>query len=321
MDINNFIPTLLEQRRGIIATSGNQQTRPVQVLRPSWRDMIKNYPNSSVDVNTLYTDIGNGLLGMLKQNSAWENTCAFRMSRGLNYSGFKLPNNNSNYKAKGTIGGVHKGDDKLNYWYRVRELAPYLSDHLGKPEIDIKLDKIEMPANLRKKNNLTQSEWAQLWNSKKKVSQADWAQIHNAKGIITLQLIIISLIIFSNQIYGQTKDDKIKYMKKYAYCNCIYVNNNKLDATYLNDKFQLSDKSENLFIDLGKISNKESAKIREFTEKQSKDIATLESSYHSETGRSYTVVADCLHFYESQELDSYIKKIIGVTPKKKTSKK
>ncbi|WP_160140256.1 T6SS effector amidase Tae4 family protein [Chryseobacterium sp. c4a] len=188
MNINNFIPILLEQRRGIVATSGNQQTRPVQVLRPSWRDMINNYPNSSVDVNTLYTDIGNGLLGMLKQNSAWENTCAFRMSRGLNYSGFKLPNNNSNYRAKGTIGGVHKGDDKLNYWYRVRELAPYLSDHLGKPEIDIKLDKIEMPANLRKNNNLTQAEWTQVWNSKKKVSQTDWTQIHNAKGIITFDV-------------------------------------------------------------------------------------------------------------------------------------
>ncbi|WP_326981068.1 hypothetical protein VUJ46_12350 [Chryseobacterium sp. MYb264] len=54
MNIINRLPILLEQRRGIVATSGNQQTRPVQVLRPSWRDMLKNYPNTSVDVNTLY---------------------------------------------------------------------------------------------------------------------------------------------------------------------------------------------------------------------------------------------------------------------------
>ncbi|CAA7195292.1 T6SS effector amidase Tae4 family protein [Chryseobacterium potabilaquae] len=188
MNINNFIPILLEQRRSIVATSGNQQTRPVQVLRPSWRDMIKNYPNTSVDVSTLYTEIGNGLLDMLKQNSAWENTCAFRMSKGLNYSGFKLPFDNSKYKAKGAGGGVHKGDDKLNYWYRVRELAPYLSEHLGKPEIDIKLDKIEMPVNLRKKNNLTQAEWTQLWNSKKKISQVEWSKINITKGIITFDV-------------------------------------------------------------------------------------------------------------------------------------
>ncbi len=58
MKINNFIPTLLEQRRGIVATSGNQQTKPVQVLRPSWRDMIKNYPNTSIKSKDLYSDIG-----------------------------------------------------------------------------------------------------------------------------------------------------------------------------------------------------------------------------------------------------------------------
>lgn len=184
MNINNFIPILLEQRIGVVATIGNLQTRPIQILRPSWSDMIKNYPNSAIDTSTLYTEIGNGLLNMLKQNRAWENTCAFRMSKGLNYSGFKLPFDNSKYRAKGIKGGVHKGSDKLNYWYRVRELAPYLSDNLGKPEIDIKLDKIEMPINLRKKNNLTQEEWTQVWNSKTKISQEEWSKINTTKGII-----------------------------------------------------------------------------------------------------------------------------------------
>ncbi|MFZ4928089.1 hypothetical protein [Chryseobacterium sp. Mn2064] len=137
-------------------------------------------------------------------------------------------------------------------------------------------------------------------------------------GTKIIQLIIITLIISSNLIFGQTKDNKIKYMKKYAYCNCLYINNNKLDATYLNNKFQLSDKSENLFMDLGKISDKESAKIREFTEKQTKDIATIESSYYSETGISYTITADCLNFYESKDLDNYVKKIVGVALKRRT---
>ncbi|WP_326981067.1 T6SS effector amidase Tae4 family protein [Chryseobacterium sp. MYb264] len=125
---------------------------------------------------------------MLKQNRAWENTCAFRMSKGLNYSGYKLPYNNTKYRAKGSKGGVHIGDDKLNYWYRVRELAPYLSEHLGKPEIDIKLDKIEMPANFKNKKNLSQSEWTQLWSSKKKISQADWLKVYAIKGIITFDV-------------------------------------------------------------------------------------------------------------------------------------
>ncbi|MEC5396002.1 T6SS effector amidase Tae4 family protein [Bergeyella sp. RCAD1439] len=174
--------------RSFIARCDDYQTQPIRVKRPSWADMIKNYPDTSIDVETLYIEIGNGLLDMLKKNSAWENTCAFRMSKGLNYSGLKLPKDNSKYRAKGAKGGVHKGGDKLNYWYRVRELAPYLSDHLGKPEIDIKLDKIEMPVNLRKKNNLTQAEWTQLWNSKKKISQAEWSKINIIRGIITFDV-------------------------------------------------------------------------------------------------------------------------------------
>ncbi|WP_326981066.1 hypothetical protein VUJ46_12340 [Chryseobacterium sp. MYb264] len=100
-------------------------------------------------------------------------------------------------------------------------------------------------------------------------------------------------------------------MKKYAYCNCIYINNNKTDTTYLDSKFQLSDKSENLFLDLGEISDTESAKIRKFTEKQTKDLANIESSYHSETGTSNTITADCFNFYESKALDSYIKEIVN----------
>ncbi len=243
MNIINRLPILLEQRRSIVATSGNQQTRPIQVLRPSWRDMIKNYPNSSIDVNTLYNEIGNGLLGMLRSNRAWENTCAFRMSKGLNYSGFKLPFNNSKYRAKGGRGGVHIGDDKLNYWYRVRELALYLSEHLGQPEIDIKLNKLEMPANLKKKNNLTSSEWTQLWNSKKKVSQAEWSKIYNTKGIVTFDVSGWSdasghFTLWDKQhlIYpGGVEHDDVKSSKYYFHMLYATKNrNNELDFVQTN---------------------------------------------------------------------------------------
>jgi len=130
-------------------------------------------------------------------------------------------------------------------------------------------------------------------------------------GTKVIKLIIISLTFFSYTVYGQTQEDKIKYMKKYAYCNCVYINNNKLDTIYLSDKFQLNDKSEKLFVDLGEISEIESAKIRKFIEKQTKDFASVESSYHSETGTANTITADCLNFYESKELDIYIKEIVN----------
>lgn len=173
MNINKIIPFLLEQQRNIIAQSGNQQTQSIKPLRPKWSDMIENYPDSSVDVVTLYTDIGNNLISYYnnpKTKSSWENTCAFRMSRGLNYSGFKLPYNNLSYRAKGSTGGVHIGQDKLNYWYRVRELGKYLEQHLGSPEFDETLLK------------------AGLGQVKTRLSQDKWNELYNMKGIIMFKV-------------------------------------------------------------------------------------------------------------------------------------
>ncbi|MCS4301887.1 T6SS effector amidase Tae4 family protein [Chryseobacterium sp. BIGb0232] len=189
MNINNFIPTLLERQRGIIATSGNQQTRPVQVLRPSWRDMIKNYPNSSIKSKDLYSDIGGNFPKFKTDEELLEsylaNSCAIRMSRGLNLSGFKLPKSNSGY---GTKGGVMSGDKNLSYWLRVRELSPYLADHLGKPEIDIKLDPIKMPDTYKKRKSVNPTEWQQLKAMKKVISPAEWTELRKTKGVIVFDV-------------------------------------------------------------------------------------------------------------------------------------
>jgi hypothetical protein len=110
------------------------------------------------------------------------------MSKGLNYSKFELPYNNSKYRTKGGTGGVHKGKDTLNYWYRVRELVPYLADHLGSPEIDIKLRQIEIPSTIKQKSTLTTSEWDQIKNNKDVISSIDWKRIYGIKGIIAFDV-------------------------------------------------------------------------------------------------------------------------------------
>ncbi|CAA7386516.1 T6SS effector amidase Tae4 family protein [Chryseobacterium fistulae] len=189
MNINNFIPILLEQRRGIVATSGNQQTRPVQVLRPSWRDMIKNYPNTSIKSKDLYSDIG-GTFPKFKTDeellsSYLANSCAIRMSRGLNLSGFKLPNSNKGYGKKG---GVMSGDKNLSYWLRVRELSPYLADHLGKPEIDYTLTNLAMPEQYKKRTSLTPTEWQQVRAKKQKLTTEQWNKIRSTKGIVVFDV-------------------------------------------------------------------------------------------------------------------------------------
>ncbi|NRS89922.1 hypothetical protein HNQ02_002856 [Flavobacterium sp. 7E] len=157
-------------QRILLAEAGGFQARAISVTRPKWIDMIKNYPDSSVDVDTLYQDIGNGLLEMYQKNSAWANTCAFRMSKGLNYSGFKLPYNNTKYRSTGSKGGVHIGSDKLNYWYRVKELGKYLEEHLGTPEFDEKL------------------KVAKLGETKEKLSLQNFDKLKKLKGIIMFKV-------------------------------------------------------------------------------------------------------------------------------------
>ncbi|MDD3005438.1 type VI secretion system amidase effector protein Tae4 [Flavobacterium sp.] len=86
----------------------------------NWDELSKNYPSSIVSTKELYNSIKGGLPENLARNPAsWENSCAIRMSRGLNYSGVKLPKASSN-------GGNIIGDDKFNYWIRVKDLKEYL---------------------------------------------------------------------------------------------------------------------------------------------------------------------------------------------------
>lgn len=74
-------------------------------------------------------------------------------------------------------------------------------------------------------------------------------------GIKVIKLFFyINIFLFSIMSSAQKVDTKVKFVKKYAYCNCIYLNNVKFDEKYLNDKFQTSDKSIKEFIELGKIT-------------------------------------------------------------------
>lgn len=159
VNLENTIPLMLQQQRRLVAQAAGR-TSLTTIKRPSWSDMIKNYPGPSVDAETLYKKIGNGLIDLLHENpNSWENTCAFRMSRGLNYSGLKLPSDNSKYRARGSKGGIHKGDDKLNYWYRVGELGKWLDTNLGSPEFEKNLPKARIG---EKKVGLSDAEWTKL---------------------------------------------------------------------------------------------------------------------------------------------------------------
>jgi len=88
---------------------------------PSFAMLMQNYPHEGGP------EVPKALIGG-DVNAAWiTDTCAIRMSRALNYSGFPLP-------AKGKSNMlVLKGEDEMWYAIRVSELKAWLQSEVGPP--------------------------------------------------------------------------------------------------------------------------------------------------------------------------------------------
>ena len=116
----------------IIIEVDQMLTSSIEIKRPSWNDMFKFYPNSQIKTIDLYESIGGGLPQYYKNDPiSWENSCAIRMSKALNYSGVSLPNAPSR-------GGTIIGKDKYKYWISVEDLKKYLYELFNKPDIEEK---------------------------------------------------------------------------------------------------------------------------------------------------------------------------------------
>jgi hypothetical protein len=110
----------------IVAEAGGRQVR-INVARPSWADMYKNYPAENVRTDELYNTIIKGtFLG--KEKAPWlTNTCSIRMSHALNKSGVLLG------KAP-SEDGTMKGPAG-NYWIRVKDLQRELEKRFNSPDM------------------------------------------------------------------------------------------------------------------------------------------------------------------------------------------
>ena len=111
---------------------------------PEWKLLLKNFPNKSA--GEVFTEIG----GKVKLNydiGVFNNACATRISKALNFSGdnhkipfFKTKDDNGN-----DIIQVSSGGKKNWYIYRVKIIAQYLEQAYGPGrEIDLKSYKKEL---------------------------------------------------------------------------------------------------------------------------------------------------------------------------------
>jgi len=136
--------------------------------KPTWSQMLTNYPGTSIKTLDLYNAIGGQFpkfKNQIELNSSWlANSCAFRMSRGLNLSGIKLPIKSISTQL------VLKGGDGNNYWGRVKELYPIIKSSLGKPLLETSLKK------------------AKLGETKEKMSDLEMNKYYASKGIIMFEV-------------------------------------------------------------------------------------------------------------------------------------
>jgi hypothetical protein len=97
-------------------------------MKPTWSKFWIEYPDYGTypDSAVVKKDIGGSV------DAAYiKNTCAIRLSRGLNYSGTPVPGNFPGLK-------IQKGGDGKYYALRVAEMRKWLPQVLGKPDFDHK---------------------------------------------------------------------------------------------------------------------------------------------------------------------------------------
>ena len=109
----------------MMANDIGKRTLTKSLMKKIWKayPKLEDYPTAK----ELYNDlIGGGLKDAYnesitntdpKDDHSWENTCAARMSRALNYAGIAVP--------ESIYGETKKGSDGMNYLFRVSDLKNF----------------------------------------------------------------------------------------------------------------------------------------------------------------------------------------------------
>lgn len=131
---------------------------------------------------------------------------------------------------------------------------------------------------------------------------------------IRIQLL---LLIIPLGMFGQVKYSELK---KLAFNYCLVGNYSAIDSTFYN-KFKDAS-SIQISIDGNFFENEDlKAKIDSFTISRTSKYYSQGNNLHFESENKNTIVCNCLQFYESKELDTYVKKVLKINSKKKSTKR
>ncbi|MBE8726766.1 hypothetical protein [Flavobacterium hungaricum] len=112
--------------------------------------------------------------------------------------------------------------------------------------------------------------------------------------------------------FGQNKKVNIK---KFAFNQCIIINYSKIDTNFYNN---LNDASTVQFsVDGNFLEDPDLIeKVINFTTLQTSSYYSRKNNLHFEQGNKNIVFCDCFNFYESKQLDKFVRKLLSNTAQK-----
>jgi hypothetical protein len=126
------------------------------------------------------------------------------------------------------------------------------------------------------------------------------AEIEKAKYILVILLISLKCI-------GQ---NKVLELKKYAFSKCLDYNYQKIDSTFYQiykDASAVQISIDGNFLQDDELKNR----IIDYTISVTEKYYSQKNNLHFETGDKNIVFCNCINFYESKELDRFIKKTLS----------
>ncbi|OOV19199.1 hypothetical protein [Flavobacterium sp. LM4] len=118
---------------------------------------------------------------------------------------------------------------------------------------------------------------------------------------------ILLILLISLKCLGQ---NKVIELKKYAFSKCLDYNYQKIDSTFYKiykDASAVQISIDGNFLEDDELKNR----IINYTISVTEKYYSQKNNLHFETGDKNIVFCNCINFYESKELDKFIKKVLN----------
>ena len=122
-------------------------------------------------------------------------------------------------------------------------------------------------------------------------------------------------VLMSNILHSQSNEN-VNILKKYALHKCLMNNYYKVDSLFISHDYTPSYLFQVKSIDYDLLD-----KINVYSEKNTSNYYRNGVQENLEDPKANYIFWNCMDFYEPKELDNYVKKILGINPKKKVIKK